>query len=260
MARSPTATPTPRKRRRRRSTTERKRSATGKVIGTLIGVAAATGVGTGLTAPVAEAGPSCGGVERWPIKVANDPDAVNGKIDLMPGQPLTVAQVNNQINPGPYAVGGRMEAERKVYTVRGYLSYFKHEGGKKGDQDYHLVITDRPGIFEEDERKPPDGQSMVVELPDTKCFSGKAGGGSSSSALGQAVADARATFEKHVKWPEEKPLTEPVPVTVTGVGFFDFDHRQSGRARPRIGADGKRKVFELHPVTEIVFEGASDDS
>jgi hypothetical protein len=38
------------------------------------------------------------------------------------------------------------------------------------------------------------------------------------------------------------------------VGFFDFDHGQTGRAKPRIGADGKGKVFELHPVTEIVFD------
>jgi len=251
MAKAP-AKPRPTRRRRR---TTRKKSTVGRVASVAVGVASLAAVGTGLIspAPEAEAPAVCGGSERWNVKVANDPDALTGKISLMPGTPLTVQQANDQIQPTAYPVGGRMAVEQKVYTVRGFLSYFKHEGGKKGDHDYHVVITDQPGQFEEDEKKPPNGKSMVVEFPDTKCFAGKSGG-SSTSALGQAIADARVTFEEHIDWPKHTRLTQPIPVTVTGVGFFDFDHGQTGRAKPRIGADGKGKVFELHPVTEIVFD------
>ena len=248
MAKAP-AKPRPTRRRRR---TTRKKSTVGRVTSAAIGAVSLATVGTGLISPVTEAPVVCGGTERWNVKVANDPDALSGKIDLMPGSPLTVSQVNDQIKPEPYPVGGRMNVEKKVYTVRGFLSFFKHEGGKKGDHDYHVVITDQPGQFEEDEKAAPNGHSMVVEFPDTKCFAGKSGG-ASTSALGQAIADARSTFEKHIDWPKETRLTQPVPVTVTGVGFFDFDHGQTGRARPRVGADGKGKVFELHPVTEIAF-------
>jgi hypothetical protein len=258
MAKAP-AKPRSPKRRKRRAPPERKRSGLGRLAAAGIGIAGTAGVLTGLATPTAEVAPTCGGSERWNVKVANDKDALTGKIDLMPGTPLTISQVNDQIKPEPYPVGGRMNAERKVYTVRGFLSFFKHEGGRKGDQDYHVVITDQPGQFEEDERKPPNGHSMVVEFPDTKCFAGKTGG-STTSPLGQAIADARATFESHVEWPKDRKLTQPIPVTVTGVGFFDFDHGQTGRARPRIGADGKRKVFELHPVTEIVFDSEPPDT
>lgn len=252
----PPETPRPPKRRKRRSSSPKK-TATARVVGAVAGAAAFTGVLAGLGQPTAEAPAACGGTERWNVKVANDPDALAGKINLMPDAPLTVVQVNNQIKPGPHPVGGRMDAEKKVYTVRGFLSYLKHEGGRKGDRDYHVVIAQEPGDFEEDERKPPNGRSMVVEFPDPKCFAGKTGG-SNTSALAQAVVDARATLEQNIDWPKATRLTQRIPVTVTGVGFFDFDHAQSGRARPRIGADGQRKVFELHPVTQISFDAATD--
>ena len=209
--------------------------------------------------PTTETPLVCGGTERWPVKVANDSDAVGGKINLTPEGPFSVAQLNQQVLPGPYPAGGRMEVEKKLYTVRGFLSYFKEEKGKSGDHDYHVVITDQPGGYNEDEKSPPNGQSMVVEFPDPQCFAGKTGMPPASSPLSQAVADARTTFEKSLKWPAKTKLTKPIPVTVTGVGFFDFDHHQEGRATPHPGATGSGKVFELHPVTEISFDGEAID-
>jgi hypothetical protein len=256
MAKAP-ATPRRPTRSKRSAQPARKRSHGGRIAAAVTGLAGSAAVLTGLAIPFPEPPVVCGGTERWPVKVTADKDAVTGKIDLMPSAPMTVSQVNDQIEPEPYPVGGRMGVEKKIYTVRGFLSFFKHEGGKKGDKDYHVVITDQPGQFEEDEHKPPNGHSMVVEFPDPKCFAGKPGA-AGTSALGQAIVDARATFEQHIDWPDEKRLTQPIPVSVTGVGFFDFDHGQTGRARPRIGADGKPKVFELHPVTEIAFNTEPD--
>ena len=211
-------------------------------------------VGSGLVLP-SEAPVVCNGQERWPVKVAADPDARN--INLTPAGVYSVSQLNQKMLPEAYPVDGRMNVEKKVYTVRGFLSYFKQETGASGDRDYHVVITEQPGKFEEDEQAAPNGHSMVVEFPDPRCFGGKSGE-QATSALAQAITDARATFEAHIKWPKKKPLTQPIPVTVTGVGFFDFQHGQTGRATPHPGATGGMKVFELHPVTEISFDNESD--
>jgi len=254
MGKAPTKPRSTSRRRHPAPATAKKKSTAGKVTGAILAVAGTTGVMSGLAIPFEKPAIVCGGTERWPVKVTADKDAA--QIDLMPGTPMTVGQVNDQMKPEPYPVGGRMNVEKKVYTVRGYLSFFKHEGGK-ADHDYHVVITDQPGQFEEDEQKPPNGHSMVVELPDSDCFAGKPGT-AGTSALGQAIVDARATFEHHVIWPHDRRLTQPIPVSVTGVGFFDFDHGQTGRARPHPGADGKAKVFELHPVTEIAFDNVAD--
>lgn len=187
----------------------------------------------------------CGGTERWGIKVGNDPDAA--QINPNSSGPFTVADVN-KIVPGPLDSGGRMAAEKKRYTVRGYLSYFKHED----DGDYHVVITDQPGGFARGET-PPNGRSMVVEFPDANCLRGKSGKGPATSVLGQSMAEARASFEEQIRGISGTKINKPIPVTVTGVGFFDRAHGQTGRAVERPEADGRKVVFELHPVTEITF-------
>jgi hypothetical protein len=255
VAKAP-AKPRPSTRRRRRSKPERKRSNLGRAAGALLAVGSTATVLTGLATPVAEeAGETCGGTERWNVKVANDPAAA--QIDPNPQGPFTVAQLN-QITPGPLSPGGRMAAEKKQYTVRGFLSYFKREGGSHGDGDYHLVITDQPGVFEDDEHKPPNGRSIVVELPDAKCFRGASGLGPQTSLLGQSMGEARVAFEKHVEGINGKKITTTIPVTVTGVGFFDRAHGQTGRATEHSQTDGRKVSLELHPVTEITFDAATD--
>lgn len=208
---------------------------------------------TGLYTPVATTAPTCGGTERWNVKVANDSDASGGKINLAPTNAPSVASLN-AILPGTLDSGGRMAVEEKEYTVSGYLSYFKHEA----DGDYHVVITDQPGDFTRANKGAPNGRSLVVEFPDSHCFMGKSGQGPSTSALGQAIADARATFEDKSGSLNGTSIANPPRVTVSGVGFFDFDHGQTGRATPHPGVDGQGKVFELHPVTSISFDGEQE--
>ena len=246
MARSPQSPPRPRRRSRR---PERARSHLGRIAGAALAVATSAGVMTGIGAPASKTPPgrTCGGTERWNVKVANDPDAK--LVDLNPVGEGSIAQINRDILPGPVDSGGRMDVEKKEYTVSGFLSFFKHEE----DGDYHVVITDRPGDFKRD-KGIPNGRSMVVEFPDADCLSGKSGKGPATSVLGQSIAEARATFEEHVSGLSGMKIAKPIHVTVTGVGFFDFDHGQTGRATPHPGADGHGKVFELHPVTAISFD------
>ena len=252
MAKTPTTPRPPRRRRRRTQPTERRRSNVGKVIGAAIAAGTAATVGGGLYSSATEAPPPvvCGGTERWNVKVANDPDAA--QISPNPQGPNTVAQLN-QIEPKPIDPGGRMEPEKKRYTVRGLLSYFK----KEDDGDYHVVITDPPGQFSHDDAA-PNGRSMVVELPNPDCLRGKSGKGPATSILAQSMAEARASFEEQVHGISGTNITKSIPVTVTGVGFFDRAHGQTGRATERAEADGRKVVFELHPVTEITFDNPTE--
>jgi hypothetical protein len=230
----------------------RRRSHAGRVVGAALAIASAVGVGHGLLQqkPHPGAGPSCGGTERWNVKVANDADAK--AID--PNAASAEIADLNKVSPGPLDQGGRMDVEKKEFTVKGYLAFFKHEA----DGDYHVVLTDQTGQFTSGKTQ-PSGHSMVVELPDPGCFAGKSGTGSTTSQLGQAIAEARTEFEDKTRGIVGGAIApKSIPVTVTGVAFFDFDHGQTGRSTPHPGADGQQKVIELHPVTAISFDNLTE--
>lgn len=203
----------------------------------------------------------CGGalVNRWPVKVATDADAVGNKINVDPGDRVyQVSELNQQVKPGPLdSPGGRMDAEKRAYTVHGYLSYFTMENGPDGDQDYHVVIAGKPGDYTTG-KGPATGDSMVVEFPNPPCFGGKNENLPHISALRQQIAEARATFENHLHGiPKDVKLSQSIPVTVTGVGFFDkapSNHLPTGHSRIWPDSKGKPVVLELHPVTQIEFD------
>ncbi|MFL6727320.1 MAG: hypothetical protein ACJ8FS_12530 [Sphingomicrobium sp.] len=214
---------------------------------------------TGLAGPSLEAPVTCGGSERWNVKVAKDADALTGKINLNADKSLTVADINQQVQPGSFDPAGRMNTEKKEYTVRGYLSYFT----KEGDRDYHVVITQQPAAYGNG-KTPAAGESVVVEFPDPSCFGGKPETQPHSSALAQSIIEARATFKDHIKGVSGDNIAKPIPVTVTGVGFFDRftvgSHEPKGHSKVYALPDGRQVVLELHPVTEITFDNQPDNT
>jgi hypothetical protein len=227
-------------------TSRRRRSHAGRIAGAAIGVAATTGIGLGLnhTGHGAAVGVACGGTERWNVKVANDADAP--QVNTAP-QADTIAILNGVL-PGPIDGGGRMDIEKREYTISGYLAFFKQET----DSDYHLVITDNVGGYSK-------GHSIIVEIPDPDCFSGESGKGGATSRFGQQIAEARTEFEDQTSTVDGTAIsTRGIPVTVTGVAFFDFLHNQTGHSVPHKGMDGKSKVLELHPVTSIEFDKSQE--
>jgi hypothetical protein len=97
------------------------------------------------------------------------------------------------------------------------------------DQDIHLVIAD------------PDDRSkiMIAEIVDPGC---------SGAAVSPELADlqrARETFTQldTAQPGSSGPVLRPGDlIEITGVGFFDFEHGQSGVAP---------NAIELHPVLAV---------
>jgi hypothetical protein len=190
----------------------------------------------------------CGGSERWAVKVCADADS---QINLQP-IPISIHDLS-QVDPlGPLPDNDveRLPTERKVYVVDGFLVKFKHEVGKTGDSDYHLVVTDETLTFASGSNNPGSTHSVIAEIVDPGCTMGRNNTVSSPSIFASEMTDAKAAIE--AQFPDRAAGggwndAGGIPVRVTGVGFFDRPHGQTGRATNGI---------ELHPILKIEFNPA----
>lgn len=176
--------------------------------------------------------------ERWAVKTAADADA-----QALTGQsptPTTIAALRALPVPALLPPDGRSEgAEKTVWQLTATLQAYRMEA----DGDYHLVIAD------------DQNSTMIAEIPNP-------GDITAPSYFAAQIANARTAFDSHFQIaenihaatvPAEAVAAEAaqfqqlaVPVTVTGLGYFDFNHGQLGVAP---------NAIELHPVINIVFNG-----
>jgi hypothetical protein len=161
---------------------------------------------------------SCG-VERWSVKTGTDADA--SAINLQSTTATTIASLDAIPAPSSLPANNRVKpTETTVYQVHATLTQYKLEA----DSDYHLVLSDGAG------------HTMIAEIPDPSCVG-------SSSPLLSSIQKARAEFD--AKYTATGSFqTANVPATVTGVGFFDFNHGQTGVAP---------NAIELHAVLDVQF-------
>jgi hypothetical protein len=153
------------------------------------------------------------GVERWSVKTLSDTDAI--RLDFAPVA-TTIAALNAlpaRCSNLPAARSGAEEFH--VYEVTARVSLVRHED----DRDYHVVLVDDAGA------------SIVVEVVDPACS------GASFSPFAGTLVNARASFEAL-----GGQSLAGQRVRLRGVGFFDFDHGQTGRSR---------SCLELHPVLGV---------
>jgi hypothetical protein len=168
------------------------------------------------------------GTERWPVKIGTDKDA--RKVATSP-KLATIAQL--RLIAAPARPNSRPSArfaptELTTFQVKGILRVIK----KEADQDYHLVITDpiNPRV------------TMIVESPDPTCALG--------SQFLDNITSVRTTLDQTLQLdrlfsPENSRSDLSMPITVTGVAFFDVLHGQEGVAPNGI---------ELHPILMIDFQ------
>jgi len=186
----------------------------------------------------------CGGIERWAVKVGADPGANN--VALMSRIPIMVTDLVGLPEPHRPPAGDnttRLSEETYVYVITGRLVEFKFET----DRDYHMVITDDTLNFTAGGSAPTSGHSFVAEIPDPNCIAGANGNSPPESIFIDGIRNARQKLESQFPNIDKSGAFNDagsIPVRIIGVGFFDFPHRQVGRAPNNI---------EIHPVLDIVF-------
>lgn len=181
------------------------------------------------------------GQERWNTKTLDDPDArsVNQTPKASPIAALTGLPI-----PTGYSANNDTQryapTEDTVYALRVLLVGFKEEN----DRDLHVVIAD-PSItnLNTADLTPKKGVKrpagvMIAEIPDPQCYSVQAGGHADE------IARVRSSFEQCFGSATEsfQLFTGQMIVDISGVGFFDKIHGQTGVAQNGI---------ELHPVLHI---------
>lgn len=138
----------------------------------------------------------------------------------------TVAHLRGLTTPPTRPDNGRVPpTELATFRIHGVLIGWKLE---TSDRDMHLVIADPAHPT----------RTMIAEVPSTACDHV-----CSSGHVTQFRA-ARAALIAKFGTPSSSyhKFATPQPITVTGVGFFDFPHSQTGAAPNQI---------ELHPVLLI---------
>ncbi|HEY4642878.1 MAG TPA: hypothetical protein VII75_16170 [Thermoanaerobaculia bacterium] len=162
------------------------------------------------------------GVERWSIKTGTDSQAPS--ISLSTYVSTTIYNMLSSAHPASLPANSRIAPrELTQYRVSGTLTKYKRET----DSDYHIVIQDS------------SGRTMIVEIPSPNCV----GGG---SPFGSGVSHARAQFDARLTATTSFKTTS-IPITIKGIGFWDFLHGQTGVAPNGI---------EVHPVLDITFNSA----
>lgn len=175
---------------------------------------------------------TCGGTERWDVKTLSDNDA--GEVVFTPVNE-TIKNLRTWDAPAHRPESNRLgEVERTTYVVKGDLLGWAREG----DQDLHLVIADANS----------HALTVVAEIPQQSCR---------KVCSSKALRGARANESKMVGYFGPAPsgykaLKTPVPVTITGVGFFDKPHKACGRSL--------HNTIEIHPVLKIDFDDSDPPS
>ncbi len=164
---------------------------------------------------------SCG-VERWSIKTGSD--SAVGQVNMTP-QDTTI--VNLRGIPVPSGFGAN--SPRETYAGSPELQNFRltnvtlQQYKLENDSDYHLVILDGAG------------NSMITEIPYPGCLTG--------SSWTTQITNSRNAFDaKYAVTTSFQTANDTV--TITGVGFFDVLHGQTGVAPNGI---------ELHSVLSICW-------
>jgi hypothetical protein len=192
------------------------------------------------------------GVERWAVKTGQDDDV--GKVDLAHKKKVTVNDLRQLHKGKGFAESTlkkfsktRINADELVtYELEANLVAYKLEVSNTGDSDFHLVIQDDscPGSKK--------NCTVVAEIAAPHCVFITPNSSEAKKFVFDHVKKSREEFEKFVA--KDKPNNVDITkkfrdlnrkVKIVGVGFYDFDHGQRGRAP---------NIFEIHPILSISIE------
>lgn len=169
---------------------------------------------------------------RWTPKV--DTSAV-----AVPPQSTSVASILATWAPPLLAsrddCAPRVDRELQTYS---FVAWVRRVDKIKDDEDWHLELTDRADS--------PADSCIVAEIPHPR-YSGR-------YALARSALDSLIGGRRIGKG---GILRRPFQARVTGLAFFDGQHRRGGRRSARIdGGHGRcnssvRALWEIHPIYRI---------
>ena len=173
------------------------------------------------------------GSERWPVKTVTDPD--RAKIGQQTEQ-TTIERLWLLKRPDDMPLKSRAKKyqatraegpETTIWQIEATIISHKWED----DGDYHVVVSSLT-----------TGRTMIVESPQDGL-----------DVNGEPFVDPSSPFKQQIEQARDKLRTRlnPKPgfhsasilARITGLGFFDIDHGQTGLA--------KTNAIELHPVIDI---------
>lgn len=158
------------------------------------------------------------GVERWSIKTLIDPDTT--KINFSNVVPSTIQYQRSLTKPASLP-STRLALEDTVYSLDCIMYKYKLEA----DNDIHIVI-----------RAVDDAaQTMVAEIVNADCP------GIINTSRYSSLKNLRSWFDSTYH-PKTSFTNTNVRIRLSGVGFFDFLHGQTG-----IPPNGR----EIHPILSL---------
>jgi hypothetical protein len=161
------------------------------------------------------------GIERWSVKTLADPA---GRTLILSPKPTTIRALRNRTVPGYLGLRRSRGVERTTFRVRAKLVEMKLEA----DSDIHLVIADPTR----------SGATLIAEFPLASCTA------RATPRARLKMRRARNALIAACGSPSTSFRRLSGTATISGVGFFDQIHGQTGVAPNGI---------ELHPV--VSFSG-----
>jgi len=171
------------------------------------------------TPPPVITGLTCG-VERWAVKTLSDAGATT--VEMSPLRETTIKDLN--LLAAHCSGHPDMRAypeEFSTFSVVGRITLVRLED----DRDYHVALAD------------PDDPTftVVTEIPDPLCQ------GVVSSPFFATLLQTRTSFNAIIAGRPLAALAGTL-VRVRGIGFYDFNHNQTGRSL---------SCIELHPLIGV---------
>ncbi len=131
---------------------------------------------------------------------------------------------------------GRTDEEDRNVRVRAFL----YAASRENDNDFHLIVGRDPNA---------DAMYMTMEV------SGLPPRSNASFADIQRAREAyKSFFGTKLPGPSYHFYRPPVPIEIEGSLFFDITHASGGHPGPQDLRPDIPTIWEVHPVTNIVFE------
>jgi hypothetical protein len=148
---------------------------------------------------------------------------------------------NKMVNHNPVIKtdknSGRVVEEKRNVLLRVWL----YAASRESDNDFHLILGRAPGLTPE--------VFMTMEL------SGLPRSDSAAYPALKATRDAFKTFfGTNIPGATYSFFDPPIPVEIQGAPFFDMTHATGSKPGPQKLRDRMPTIWEVHPITHMVFE------